>query len=71
VIASTDSSGLARARKIAAASSMPGSASIMTLFHVMIGLMMVISVAVIISWPNGADFPPEFLYERVKCPPSS
>lgn len=24
-----------------------------------------------ISWNNGADFSPEFLYERVKCPPSS
>ena len=24
-----------------------------------------------ISWHNGADFSPEFLYERVKCPPSS
>jgi hypothetical protein len=24
-----------------------------------------------ISWDNGADFSPEFLYERVKCPPLS
>jgi hypothetical protein len=24
-----------------------------------------------ISWDNGADFSPEFLYEGVKCPPLS